>query len=121
MKKLLRRQVIIRQRDFNKLLSRPLTLHLYDRANFDFLTRESIEHEYLVNTLKGNHAKASMFLPTDMPKVALAQLADYLYNSRYLNWLCDYNEDGHIIIRPNNKPEWDSLGWAVFERDINYE
>ena len=124
MKTILRRRVIIRETDFQKVkktVFSPLSTMgmlevLYDRAEWIPITEQDIEQEVIVKGLKGERMPrgGSWLIPLDY----LLYSRDYLYNEKYSGWNPRYNEDGFMTVKPRkNLPEV-RLGWAVFEKDL---
>lgn len=124
-KRILRRKVIIREYDFERVKAQafaPLTFMgtieaLYDRAEFVPLNRDSLEKENLIKILK-NPQKDNPFKPTQVPALFLYNVKDYLYNEKYINWKVEYDEDGHIWVQSRKNTPRSKLGWGFFEKDL---
>lgn len=125
--RILRRKVIIREYDFNKVRDQafaPLSCMgildtLYDRAEFIPLNQDNLEKLKVVEILKG---KPSTFTDirweNTMPSRLVAQFKDYLYNVRYYDWQVTIDEEGYICVQARKNTPKSRLGWGVFEKDL---
>lgn len=123
----LRRKVIIREYDFNKVKEQafaPLTCMgisdtLYDRANFLPLNQDNLEKLKVEEILKG---KTTVLKSVDwnlkMPAILVAQLKDHLYNNRYYDWQVTIDEEGYLCVQARKNTPKSRLGWGIFEKDI---
>jgi len=118
----LRRKVIIREYDFNKVRDQafaPLGISgsLYDRASFLPLNQDNLEKLKLQEILRG---KTTVLKSVDwnlkIPAVLVAQLKDYLYNTRYYDWQVTIDEEGFICVQARKNTPKSRLGWGIFER-----
>lgn len=124
MMRILRRRVIIRETDFHKvrksafspISTMGLLEILYDRADWQPITRESIEREVIMKGLTGEQMPrgGSWLIPEDY----LLYARDSLYNGQYTKWHPRYDEDGYMIVKPRSNLPAIRLGWAVFEKDL---
>jgi hypothetical protein len=126
-KRTLRRKVIIREYDFNKVKDQafaPLACmglidSLYDRADFIPINQENLEKLKLVEILKGKTSKLTeVELNLKKPAILVAQLRDYLYNAKYYQWHVTVDEEGYVCVQARKNTPKSRLGWAVFEKDI---
>ena len=104
----LRRKVIIREYDFNKVRDQafsPLSYMgildtLYDRAEFIPLNQDNLEKLKVVEILKGKHSTLKdIRWENTMPSRLVAQFKDYLYNTRYYDWQVTIDEEGYICVQ----------------------
>jgi hypothetical protein len=122
----LRRRVIIREYDYNKVRDQALGgliydgMALYDRAEFTPLNQEALEKLKVVEILKGKKSTPLLEADLDLKKPALlvSQLRDYLYDSRYYNWSVTTDDDGFLCVQARKNTPKSRLGWAVFEKDL---
>jgi hypothetical protein len=124
-KRTLRRKVIIREYDFNKVKADALSVGfatqyvLYDRAEFMPLNQETLEKLKLVEMLKG---KANAITKVDSslknPALLLYNLKDYLYDERYIDWQVTIDEDGYLCVQSRKNTPKTRIGWGVFEKDL---
>jgi hypothetical protein len=122
----LRRKVIIREYDYNKVRDQALGgliydgMALYDRAEFTPLNQEALEKLKVLEILKGKKSTPLLEADLDLKKPALLvrQLKDYLYDSRYYNWSVTTDDDGFLCVQARKNTPKSRLGWAVFEKDL---
>ena len=121
--RILRRKVIIREYDFEKVRAEAIGEvgfmrwgALYDRAEFTPLTLESLEKENVVDLLKGKERK---YKALKQPNLMLHYLKDYLYNEKYPDWNIEYDEQGQLWIQARKNTPRTRLGWGVFEKDLS--
>ena len=116
----LRRRVIIRETDFEKVKRRafmPIGVSvLYDRAEWRPITREEIERDMIMRGLRGDEMPrgGSWLIPEDY----LLHSKDSLYNDRYAAWTVCYDKDGFMTVQAKKNLLPVRLGWAVFEKDL---
>jgi hypothetical protein len=120
--RLLRRRVIIREYDFNKVRDQalfPVSSSIYDRAEFVPLNKDNLEKIKLAEILRGKTGFLTE-LNTDLknPALLLYNLKDYLYNPRYFEWNVDIDEDGFICVQARKNTPRSRIGWGVFEKDL---
>ena len=118
----LRRKVIIREYDFNKVKEQATGLYydgmaLYDRVSFNPLSRDHLEKENLLRLLK-TPEKTNPFKPTEIPALLLFNIKDYLFNEKYIEWNAEYDEDGYIWVQARKNTPRSKLGWGIFEKDF---
>lgn len=123
----LRRKVIIREYDFNKVRDQafaPLSYMgildtLYDRAEFIPLNQDNLEKLKVVEILKGKHSTLKdIRWENTMPSRLVAQFKDYLYNTRYYDWQVTIDEEGYICVQARKNTPKSRLGWGIFEKDL---
>lgn len=121
--RILRRRVIIREYDFEKVRAQAIGEvgfmrwgALYDRAEFTPLTLEGLEKENVVDLLKGKERK---FRALDQPNLMLYYLKDYLYNEKYFDWDIKYDENKQLWIQARKNTPRTRLGWGIFEKDLS--
>jgi hypothetical protein len=116
----LRRRCIIRETDFEKVKKqafKPIGMSvLYDRADWQPITRESIERDMIVKGLRGQQMPrgGSWLIPEDY----LLYSQDSLYDQRYTRWNARYDSEGYLVIQARSNVKTARLGWAVFEKDL---
>ena len=123
----LRRKVIIREYDFNKVKEQaflPLACmgildSLYDRAEFIPLNQDNLEKLKVQEILRG---KTTVLKSVDwnlkMPAVLVAQLKDYLYNDQYYHWTVSIDDEGYLCVQARKNTPKTRLGWGIFEKDL---
>ena len=116
MKRTLKRKVIIRETDFEKLRRKAINSTLYDCASWYLISRDEIERDMIVRGLRGEQMPrgGSLRVPEDF----LLYFKDNLYDTRYTNWRSGYDSDGCMIVQPRSNLPKVRLGWAVFEKDL---
>jgi hypothetical protein len=122
----LRRKVIIREYDFNKIRDQALgegyyvdDTALYDRVSWTPINQENLEKLKIVEILKGKSSKISNIeWDLKMPAVLVAQLKDYLYNEQYYRWKVTVDEQGYLCVQSKKNAPKTRLGWGVFEKDL---
>lgn len=119
----LRRKVIIREYDFNKIREQVLTHHdgyaLYDRVSFLPLNEDSLEKLKLQEILKGKTGPITeVTADLTRPALLLYQLRDYLYNVRYTEWKVFTDDDGYLCVQSRKNTPKTRIGWGVFEKDL---
>jgi len=121
----LRRKVIIREYDFNKVAQEATGAHfdgqsLYDRVSFLPLNEENLEKLKVVEILQGK--EHTVLLKSDwnnnVPAMMLYQLRDYLYDKRYYDWRVSIDDQGFICVQARKNTPKTRLGWGVFEKDL---
>ena len=124
--RILKRKVIIREYDFNKLQERALSVGffcdnvaLYDRASFVPLDQNTLEKIRLQEILKGKSGPITeVNWNLSIPAVLLYQLRDYLYTDKYYNWNVTIDEEGYICVQSRKNTPKTRIGWGVFEKDL---
>lgn len=121
----LRRKVIIREYDFNKVAADAIGAHfdgqsLYDRVSFLPLNEENLEKLKVVEILQGK--EHTPLIKSDwnnnVPAMMLYQLRDYLYDKRYYDWRVSIDDQGFICVQARKNTPKTRLGWGVFEKDL---
>ena len=121
----LKRKVIIREYDFNKVAEDATETHygghaLYDRVSFLPLNQENLEKLKVVELLKGK--EHTPLVRSDwndnIPAMLLYQLRDYLYDNRYYDWRVTIDEEGYLCVQSRKNTPKTRLGWGVFEKDL---
>ena len=121
----LKRKVIIREYDFNKIKDHALghyyadNMSLYDRVSFMPLNQEALEKLQVERILRGkDDTLTETPWPLELPAVFLYQLRDYLYNTQYYNWNPTIDEEGYICVQARKNTPKTRIGWGVFEKDL---
>ena len=121
----LKRQVIIREYDYNKILDQATGLYydgkaLYDRVSFLPLDEHNLEKVRLVDILKGKQETALIQTEWNhnVPAMMLYHLRDYLYDERYYNWTVSIDDDGYICVQSRKNTPKTRIGWGIFEKDL---
>ena len=116
----LKRKVLIREYDYHKVAKQAFTpvgiASLYDRASFTPVSLNSIEKQQIVDILKGK------FEPTwrdlNQPALALYNVKDHLYDTRYYNWHVTLDEEGYLCVQARKNTPLSRMGWAIFEKEL---
>lgn len=123
----LKRKILIREYDFNKLKSQALTKDyhgesLYDRATFTPITKNDLDKEYMLfvllrdeNDLTSNPMNS--WKPTEFPNSYLLHVRKQCYNKEYPKWKCRFDDDGYLLIRYNKGTPETKIGWGMFEKE----
>lgn len=122
----LRRKVIIREYDFNKVAEYATETHydghaLYDRVSFLPLNEENLEKLKVVEILKGKSGPLTQIDPEkdfSRPRLLLYHLKDYLYSDKYVEWKITVDSDGYICVQSRKNTPRTRLGWGIFEKDL---
>lgn len=123
-RRILRRKVIIREYDFNKIRDEATGFHydghaLYDRVEFTPIDQATLEKLKIQEILKGRTGPLTEANWTlTIPAVLLYQLKDYLFDDRYYNWNPTIDEDGYICVQARKNTPKTRIGWGVFEKDL---
>lgn len=123
----LKRKVIIREYDYNKIKAAATSIGiyadnvaLYDRVSFIPLNQESLEKLKVIDILQGK--KHTPLITTawngNIPAMMIYQLKDYLYDNRYFDWNVTTDEQGFICVQARKNTPKSRIGWGVFEKDI---
>ena len=117
----LRRKVIIREYDFDKVRNQAFKLvgiaAIYDRAEFIPLNKDSLEQENLIKLLKDGENR-NPFKPTTVPAIFLFNIREYLYDAKYVDWNSEYDDHGYIWVQSRKNTPRTRLGWGIFEKDL---
>jgi hypothetical protein len=117
--KVLRRKVIIREHDFNKVEAKARYMSLYDRMSFTPLNQDSLEKLKLQEILRGKTGPlAAIDIDLKMPAILVAQLKDYLYDEKYYHWAISIDDEGYLCVQSRKNTPLTRLGWGIFEKDI---
>ena len=120
--KTLRRRVIIRQYDYNKLIKEVIP-RLYHVASFEPITLKELEHEHLMMVLS-DQGRPMLLAPQDhrvdlkyyeYPRSYLYQMQKMLYDKHYVEWFSEYDKDGYMWIQARKNTPRTMLGWGTFE------
>ena len=115
--KTLKRTVIIRDADLEKLLKR--AIKLYDRVDIEPMTYRGLQQENLIAKLKAPH-DSTIPLIRPLPDVYEDMLyrEQTMYDRKYMNWqfTVDY-PDGQIWVQSKINQPRQQLFRVVFERD----
>lgn len=123
----LRRKVIIREYDFNKvrdqafapLLCMGIPDTLYDRASFTPISQDNLEKLKVEEILRGKSINfKDVKWDMKMPSRLVAQFKDHLYNARYYEWKITIDDDGYLCVQARSNTPKSRLGWGVFEKDL---
>ena len=116
--KTLKRSIIIRDSDLDKVLSKSIKQKLYDRVDVTPMTYKSIQQEYIMATLTNPNDRIPKF--NSLPNVYEDMLyrEQCLYDRRYLGWIftMDY-PDGQIYVQSSVKQVKQPMYRVTFERD----
>jgi hypothetical protein len=121
----LKRKVIIREYDFNKVAEDATETRydghaLYDRVSFLPLNQENLEKLKVVELLKGK--EHTPLVKSDwndnIPAMLLYQLKDYLYDNRYYDWRVTIDGEGYLCVQSRKNTPKTRLGWGIFEKDL---
>lgn len=125
--KKLRRRIIIRQYDYQKLAHEAIP-GLYDSSTFVPITLKELEQEHLMRVLSETQSaylnsvpKRKKWVGDDddtyykYPRNFLWQMQDYLYDKKYIDWFSEYDEDGYLWIQSKKNAPRTVLGWGEFE------
>lgn len=126
-KRILRRKVIIREYDYEKVKHQALTpfktfeyMPLYDRAEFTPLNQDTLEKLQLTEILKGKKSPITeVSINLKNPALLLYNLKDFLYNEKYFEWDVDVDEEGFLCVQARKNTPRSRLGWAIFEKDLS--
>lgn len=117
--KTLKRTVIIRDSDFEKLLYKTVKNKLYDHVYYEPLTYEGIQQEIMLEVLQTGHTKCPEFrvLPDLYEQMLWRERS--LYDRRYLDWqfTMDYPA-GQIYVQSRDRYKREPLLKATFEKDL---
>lgn len=117
--KVLRRRCLIREYDFQRVKAEALSpkLKLYDRVEFTPLQLTDLEHQQVIDLLKGKEVPTWSDLK--VPAVSLYKLKDHLYDVRYYGWTVNYDEDGYLCVQARKNTPLSRIGWGIFEKDLS--
>lgn len=117
----LTRTVIIREYDFNKLCN----LYgigaggIYTSAIFEPYLRLHLEQDYILRVLSNkprlNSYGQSRKAPAGSPYYMLREERDRMYNSRYLNYILDEDDQGRIWCQSRSNTPKTILGIGIFK------
>jgi hypothetical protein len=131
MNKILKRKVIIREYDYQKIKKQVQSYNkknkdtLYDSVTFIPITKDSLEKDYIIylltkkeTTKYPNVYPDELYKPSEYPISFLRHMKKNLYDQEYIKWKARYNEDGYFLIRYNDSTPETMLGWAVLEKHL---
>lgn len=120
------RWIYIREYDFNKMKNK--ALKLYDRVEFNPLTKTDIDHKTTLELLKNPDAFKSRYIPSweDCPNIVLrhifpllAQKIGKMYNVNYAKWSWEHNDETDLIyVQAKDGGPNSPIGIATFEKDV---
>lgn len=112
--KTLRRTVIIRDSDLDRMIKK--TVKLYDRFEITPMTYQQIQNENVVAVLKGEQIPKFRTLPDLYENMLWREHT--LYDRRYLKWhlTMDYPA-GQIYVQSTSRTKPEPLHHVIFERD----
>ena len=114
--KTIRRTVIIRDSDLNKLMYKIVKHNLYDCVNYEPLTYQGIQHDNMIRRLKGYKAPRSYELPNVYKEMLFRE--KNLYNRRYLDWELTMDfPDGQIYVQSRSDRPHEPLVVATFDKE----
>lgn len=116
--KILRRRCLIREYDFEQVAARALnsSLQLYDRVEFVPLQLTDLEHQQVIDLLKGKPVPE--WVDLKIPARSLANLKDHLYDPRYYRWDVTYDDEGYLCVQSRKNTPLSRIGWGIFEKDL---
>ena len=114
--KTLRKIVIIRDSDLNKLIRK--TVKLFDRFDVEPMTYRGIQQEYIMLKLRGRDRNIPKFFTLPKLYEDMMWREEILYDRRYLDWhlTMDY-PDGQIYVQSTARSQREPLHRVTFERD----
>lgn len=118
--KTLKRRVIIRECDYEKIAPQIVRDKLYDSLEFVPLTLKEMEHENIIFLLKNPEKMDKLPWPvSSINNINLWRLEHLCYNKQYTRWrvTVDY-PDGQVWVQSRINVDPSRLGWGVFEKDI---
>lgn len=114
--KTLRKTVIIRDSDLDRLIKK--SVKLFDRFEIEPMTYRGIQQEYILLKLRGRDRNIPKF--STLPKLYEDMMwrEEILYDRRYLDWhlTMDY-PDGQIYVQSTARSQREPLHRVTFERD----
>jgi hypothetical protein len=117
----LKRKVIIREYDFNKVRAQAFApvgfSTLYDRASFSPITFNDLEKHQIMEILKGKIE--TTWKDLDYPALALYSVKDSLYDIRYYDWRVTFDDEGYLCVQARKNTPKSRIGWGVFEKDLS--
>jgi hypothetical protein len=115
--KTLKRTVIIRDSDLERLIKK--AAKLYTHIDIEPMTYKAIQQEYIMMRLRGiDESRIPVFRPLPDIYEDMLYRENCLYDKRYLNWQfsLDY-PDGQIWIQASDRYKREQLHRVVFERN----
>ena len=121
--KLVRRRVIIREYDYNKLVKLAIPKY-YTTSEFNPLTLQELERDYMFQVLKTgndrlvkrvNRINSKNPIEFSHPQSVLHYFGNHLYDSNYVKCLTEYDEHGFMWIQSRKNTPRTKLGWGIFE------
>lgn len=117
LKKTLRREVFIREYDWDKTFKRDAELH-YDRVTWEPVTDKWCEKQFTWAMLKDDNFAKNVYGVYEYPHSMVVKLKSKLYDRRYTDWLIGYDNQGYLTVRSRSNVKPSRLGWAIVEKDI---
>ncbi len=115
----IRRRVLIREYDYQKMITNALGgivydgMMLYNHSEFEPLTKTLIEQEQTWATL-ANKRQVWQYAGRGVKQIFYG-MKDYLYNPRYMEWRTYWDEDEYLCVRARSNTPESRIGWATFE------
>lgn len=113
--KTLRRRVIIRESDFNKMNVKATKNNLYDSAEFLPITKDDLEKLKVIKILKNQEVSINLN-SINNPVLALYDNKHLLYDQRYFNWTVYYDAFGYMWVQSKSNRPSNRIGWGIFEK-----
>lgn len=111
MLKTMRRRVLIREYDYVRMVKRAVP-ELYDTAEFEPITKHSIEQEKMWSTLQ---SKRVLWLYEGKGiRQIFHGMRDYLYSERYLRWNPIWDNDNYLCVQSRHDYPPSRMGWGIF-------
>ena len=116
-----RRRVLIRELDYNKMIHRHGNyggivfdgMLLYNTTQFEPVSRDSIEKEIVWTELQGQRRHWQYF--DRGIRQIFHGMKDYLYNPKYAAWRVFWDEHGYLCVQARSNTPSSRIGWGVFE------
>jgi hypothetical protein len=114
----LKRTIIIRDRDLGPLMYKSIKRELYDHIDVEPLTYKELQQENLIATLIDKPVPPMRTLPDIGVELLFREHS--LYDKRYLTWYLtmDY-PDGQIYVQSKADQPHDPLLRVTFEKDLS--
>jgi len=121
--KIVRRRVIIREYDYNKLVKLAIPEY-YTTSEFNPIVLQELERDHMFDVLKTGDARLVKRINRidgmkpivySHPQSVLNYFANHLYSTDYIRWLAEYDEHGFMWIQARKNTPRTKLGWGIFE------
>ncbi len=116
-KKVLKREVFIREYDWEKTLKKDAKCH-YDRASWEPVTENWFAKQHTWYSLKGDKINTGIYSAYEYPHSMMIKLKPKLYNKAYCDWMISYDREGYLTVRSRSNVKPSRMGWALLEKDI---